>query len=519
MNPGLFQHPCFRTGSAAVLVAGLLAAAGLASAGETDGRYRVVSQRVDVEILSWGEDCGPRPQSSSSTRIHYAKVTTRGADLEIAADGETLQTGRCWSPNPRLQIQKTKSEGGRWVLVCETPQEDSRFEHGMYELKVSAPDRIDLTAESHYDWRLKGDHCEAKVTESRLYQRAGDITIDRVMDFDEPTQGPAGTEPVVATCPNPGAPVQIAVRPRRHLLKPGERVCLQVEGTDDKGCRQPVEAEWSVTLDGRPAPDRLSGSCFTAGETAADGEGLYRVAAQHGSLRAAADIEVRFPNISDLVSAKIDPKSEISQPAPPATASAEKPSPPAPPPVVSPVAVASSNSSITSEWKRWVLAGAMVFLLLAAGVAVTFFIVSRRVRALAEASDEPASDEPMTMPSEAVYVTRPVVCPTCEREIPAGSRFCPHDATPLVLARQDGVLQPVKEDKICPRCHRRYEPDKIVCAQDGEELLTYTVWLSKHGPSCLSGKGKGKICPICATRYESSATFCGKDGTELVTLN
>jgi len=520
-------HPPHRipTWVAPLAIAALICAvASSATAGEMDGRWRLVSQRVDVTVLSWGQDCGPRPESMSSSRVQYVKVTDTGANLAIAGEGEKVSTGGCWSPNPRLQVQKNKKETNRWFTVCETPKDDARSERGTYELTIVNADRMDMNAESHYDWRLKGDHCEAKVVETRLYLRANDLTIDRTLDFDEEmmpssSKAPEKSEEKIQSCPDPGEPVQIVIRPRRTQLRPGDRVCLEAYGVDAKGCHKPVDAIFSAFLGGRPAPERLSGGCFTAGDTAAEGEGLYRITAQRSGMKAVADIDVRFPNISDLVSAKLDPKNEIAEPQSAPAIEPGKPIPAGRPTMLAPVAVPSKSGPVTPEWKKWVLAGSAVFLLMAAVVAITLFIVSRRARAMAAAREEEKPEESADGQAEAAYYGRSAVCPTCERELPAGSRFCPHDATSLVYLKPDGIPASMKEDKICPKCHRRFEPDKVVCSHDGEDLMFYSNWLSRHGPHAADPKGKGKICPVCATKYESSATFCGKDGSALVTLN
>ena len=83
-----------------------------------------------------------------------------------------------------------------------------------------------------------------------------------------------------------------------------------------------------------------------------------------------------------------------------------------------------------------------------------------------------------------------LICASCNREQPVGTRFCPHDGTPLGPARKgdnDEVIPAVAHAAMAQR--------------------------SNAVPS------RGKICPTCGARFEGGAEFCGKDGTVLVLLN
>ncbi|MCW5837896.1 MAG: zinc ribbon domain-containing protein, partial [Labilithrix sp.] len=105
------------------------------------------------------------------------------------------------------------------------------------------------------------------------------------------------------------------------------------------------------------------------------------------------------------------------------------------------------------------------------------------------------------------------VCPSCGREQPAGTSFCPHDGAPLAPASKA-----LAQGGICPVCNKGFGPDVTVCPDDKEELLPSPMHAAivQRAPAAAS---RGKICPTCGGRFEGSAEFCGKDGTVLVLLN
>jgi hypothetical protein len=111
----------------------------------------------------------------------------------------------------------------------------------------------------------------------------------------------------------------------------------------------------------------------------------------------------------------------------------------------------------------------------------------------------------------------PMVCPSCKREYPPSSAFCPHDANRLiaVAGNEDALEGP--SGGICPTCHRGYNPGVKACPADGDELVPHSLHATRVMESAPAPRGK--ICPTCGDRFDGSAGFCGKDGTALVLLN
>ena len=74
-----------------------------------------------------------------------------------------------------------------------------------------------------------------------------------------------------------------------------------------------------------------------------------------------------------------------------------------------------------------------------------------------------------------------ITCPGCSSQLPAGSKFCPHDGATLGQgADADDAAKPSGGDKeagmVCPRCHRGYPPGAKFCPHDKEKLVPYPIW-------------------------------------------
>lgn len=111
----------------------------------------------------------------------------------------------------------------------------------------------------------------------------------------------------------------------------------------------------------------------------------------------------------------------------------------------------------------------------------------------------------------------PMFCPSCRRELPAGTTHCPFDSNRLVSVAGHEALMSGPAGGVCPTCHRGYNPGVKVCPADGEELIPAPV-ASVAAPAAAI-LSRGKICPTCGDRFDGAARFCGKDGTQLVLIN
>jgi predicted amidophosphoribosyltransferase len=159
----------------------------------------------------------------------------------------------------------------------------------------------------------------------------------------------------------------------------------------------------------------------------------------------------------------------------------------------------------------------VLFIVVAAlALSLVAYLVIPRLRAGGRA---PAPRLPEASPRP-VAPAAEMVCPTCGREYPAGLKYCPADARPLVPSAN--AVGSAAVGLACPVCKRAFDGGKKFCPYDAEELVQAASSQARRaragGPPGLAHV-LGKICPHCSKRYESEATFCGRDGAELVSIN
>lgn len=266
------------------------------------GDYIEGAGKVTVDTQSWGEDCGPKPKSYSSKGGKTVTVQLKGDNL-IFSDGNS--TKNCWSSNTRLKRLSATKKGNTWTTVCETPENDSRYEHGEYT--VSATENgLSFVNKSTYNWQLKTSICKAVITVKKSYAPAGGKKP--AVEEKPPEEQPDAKPPDVSKCKKPGEITHIAISPSNPKIGAGEKVCFSVHGFDDQGCRIPVSASLSMSGPKAASDSTLEGSCFTAGKNAALSEGTFRIAAQTADGKsAAAKVEVKFSSIEDLIAVNLDP--------------------------------------------------------------------------------------------------------------------------------------------------------------------------------------------------------------------
>jgi hypothetical protein len=229
--------------------------------------------------------------------------------------------------------------------------------------------------------------------------------------------------------------------------------------------------------------------CFLAGETAAESEGIYTITARADGRSAEGTVTVAFPDLGDLLRARLDPSKEFDGDPVPADASASQPAPPqaaAQPPATSaqPLIAPGGRTNTT------ILIVAISTALLLAVAALAVVLLVRRGRARREPDedwDDDDQDPPASRPlaRDLGPTSKPapppppkMFCPRCGELFPPGAKFCPHDAIELVTS--DGNSKNAVEDKgmVCPKCHRGYDPGAKYCPHDAEKLVPYPTWRS-----------------------------------------
>ncbi len=531
--------------AAAVCALLLLAGSRPAQADDLSGEYIEGKQQVTVNIKNWGDDCGPQPKSYATKGGKKVTVTEKGDNLQFS-DGNS--TKKCWSDNTRLKRMSSTKKGQTWITICETPEHESRFERGEYTVKATA-DGLSFSNKSAYNWQLKKSICRAVITIQKNYKRTGASKSEPepepqiepesllkkpklIIDADYP-------EMDTGKCEDPGESVRLAIAPSGYTLGAGEKVCFNVYGLDDKGCRNPVTSP-SFTMSGAmgQSESRLEGNCLLAGKNAALSEGTLRIHASAEGMHASAKVEVKFKSVEDLIAVNIEPlklagSQNSSQPG---TGSG------------SPTGVVEIHGPRDKGRTIWLYVIYAVGILLACCVLI-ITITLVRIRSARRHIKR-------TVPLEEVVVTgddalRPpswqAPRPAPEPQAPAPEpepkppphplqhRYSPQPPQPVnVPAAQAAQKQPGDAARAAPKiepidgldkdedsdqdrqkwmhcevCKKEFEPGSTFCPNDGSELKPYKE------PDYQSAKA-GLICPVCRRGYNADAKQCIFDKTYLV---
>lgn len=452
------------------------------------GQWRSGATAIDVQVESWGSDCGPAPKSSQSAGGGVVRVVQLGEQLQLHSGNRVIKSDVCFGQNPSLKRKSATVNDHTWVTRCETPMDDPRAETGVYTLKLLSADRLLYQDVSRFRWQLKNSLCVATITTVQTLTRMSDA--DLAQSAKAAPAPPATTTPTPATTKKtppappkppalpqsvaaapakaepppcvPGEPARLALAPRRPRIELGERFCFRTRVVDAAGCRlPPMTPSWS--LDAGPARSAKldARGCFEASAQAADGEGTFRVIAsvatpKGGALRAEAVVEVVAADLSGLVAKRLlDDEDENG--ALEAELEAQTGAPPPAEAVAATSHTATRAVGTEAPVKRpawiWPAIGAVLALL---GGAIAL-VARRRTRASVAPEPAPAYREgsldrraapsaPIASkpaapvapvapkpsePAKAAAQPAELRCPTCGAVYPPGSAFCGSDGTPL----------------------------------------------------------------------------------------
>ncbi len=457
------------------LVSSLL---GTHAAAQYAGNWQAGPLRIRHEVASWGSDCGPRPPATMSQPGGAVSVTQNGDHLRFSGAVQGA-TDACWSDKPGIRRLSSTFREPNWTTICRTREGDAQPENGRYTFRASG-DTISYQETTTWNWRLRSSSCEATRRASRTFTRVG-AASDPEPD-PEPEPEPACTA---------GAPARVRISPSRETIEPGEQVCFRARVVDAQGCTvrgQRVQLELSAP-DGQRGS--LRGRCFTAGATAAEAEGVFRVIATSGSFRANAEVEVTTEDLSDLTARRIR---ESSMGDSLRDAEAED-------------ASGLQARVLGQSGGVWIVGGILALLLIFGGAVL--LVVRRRKP---EPEEKPAA-KPSDVPVAATATPPRRVCPVCGHEETGGDGYCPKDGAELVDPHDPTTRA---QGMICPTCRRGYGAEAETCSHDGDELVPYSMFVIREKRASVEVK---KICPKCGTTYDAETTFCGKDGSPLETVN
>jgi hypothetical protein len=472
---------------AVLLVSLVLATAGSARAQVVmSGQWRSGATAIDVQVESWGTDCGPPPTSSQSSGGGIVRIVQAGERLSLHSGGRVIHSDVCFGQNPGLKRSSKTVKDNTWITRCETPMTDPRAETGVYTLKLLAPDRLLYQDVSRFRWQLKESLCVATITTVQTLTRLTDAESAQAAKVPAPTNEPA--KPVVATTPTapakpgaktPGAPTppklpdlpkaisptqaiaatptpakpaaapakptaapcvpgeaaRLALAPRRRRIELGSKLCFRTRVVDKAGCAlPPIAPTWE--LDHGPAlRAKLDPrGCFEASAQAADGEGTFRVTATvtttKGALRAEAAIEVVAADLSALVAKRLfdDPDAgdlfEAELAADVSNTEGAEPDAPAATSRTATRAVGAAEAPVSRPPWIWPAIGAVLAIL---GGAIALVARRRTRTSVVPEPTLPMRDAPVPKAPAPTQLR----CPKCGALYPLGSAFCGADGSPL----------------------------------------------------------------------------------------
>lgn len=524
----VFEHvaPTIRIGIRGVRAGAVLAALtstlfdapgalGQAASGNyLTGVWRAGSTQIDVAVESWGEDCGPRPQSSRSGGGGIVNVEQSAGQLVIHGRGQDIRSDVCWSRNPSMKRQAATFANGGWTTRCRTAANDPREEQGTYTLKIGGQDTLTYQDVSRYNWSLNQSKCVATFTTIQTLTRRNSNadTQAALAEKEKPATAPVKIEPAKSTPPppdpdekektacSPGAPHRVTLRPRIAEIEVGERVCFKPRIVDRADCVIRDEAvNWSLSHS-KALRGTLVNGCFTAADTAAEAEGEFRILATLGPLRAEARVSVHPVDLSALIAMRLGGGAltgfEDTSPLPAAPKSVTR--------------VATRNEPVPSTTSPRKVIG-IALGIAATALALAALWLSRRKPATATGAASVPSSVPPPLPSRApVAHTRAEVVPARPLDVPT-----PVPAVVVAPEPQRPMSSgpPPSEPWICPKCRVGYPAQQQTCPKDGTALMPYVEFARNRK---RSEEEKKKRCPKCGSVFPSHASFCAEDGTPLV---
>jgi hypothetical protein len=509
------------TASTVLFVAAFARAQGAA---QWDGQWKQSGLKEDFVVQQWLPGCGPAPSSHTSGGGETITITQEGDELSFVGGGRVFKSNQCYDDMPTLARESHSRDpsGKIWRTHCSTPAGDPRRATMNTLVQVTSDSHIDLTETGRYEITLTDGKCTADIKRARGF----DLVKSTAPVASATATATATATAPVKVCTHVGDPARLEVRPSKKLMKVGDTFTFGAAVLDASGCATGTKTTWAVesgagvTVDGSGlvtvAPDAAEGTA-TIVATAAGKSAKVTVevssAAHYADLLASSGLN--SAGESDAVSTAVIASSSLG------------------------AKDAKSDDSKRTFRRNLFIALVGGLTLILAIVALIGFRRSKKAVALAREAEERhqermdeyeqrqkkraedhaaqqrAHDESVKR-AEAVKkrgASSQMECPSCRREYPAGSQFCPHDGSKL--QGQSGASAPL--GNICPVCKRGYDAQTKICPADGEELVPQAAFRATAQTGAV--KPRGKICPTCGGRFEGEAAFCGKDGTALVLLN
>ncbi len=522
--------------------------------GSLDGAWSMSAVGESFTVQQWSPACGPAPVSGTLQAGGPVTVQTQAGELVISGGRRTFRTNQCLDPLPTLARDAHSTDGKSWRTRCSSPASDPRHAVVNAAYFVTGDDTLSVAETGRYEFTINDAHCIADVKRSASLRRvtlAGPTPSATEAPIVSPTPAltvtaapvrAAPSPPTRVDCSSPGDPARLEVRPSRKLLRLGDDFTFRAMVIDANGCATGTPIQWSVASlkfqDGQPHPAQptidASGKLSVPSADFADANLEIVATAAGRSARASVQATSAANYEALLAQSGLDARGERDEPAVAILATES-------------IGASDSRAEDGARRRRAIFIAVVASLTLVLGVVA--FVGARRARRgrLVEQAAEQVHSEKMREHEEqkrlreeqhaaqtrahhesvaraqhaaAQMAARgaasgPMFCPSCRREYPPGSTFCPFDSNRLVevAGHQDIMAGP--SGGVCPTCKRGFNPGVKVCPHDGDELVPPVL----AAPPPAAAAPRGKICPTCGDRFDGVAAFCGKDGTQLVLLN
>jgi hypothetical protein len=530
-----------------------------------DGPWTMTALTESYTVQQWAGACGAAPVSGSLLPAGPATVHAEGPELVVTAGRRTLRTDRCLDPLPTLAPDSHTTDGASWRTRCSTPSNDPRraVVNAAYFLASAGDGGLSLAETGRYEFTINGSRCIADVKRTASLHR---VVAAPPAPADVPA--PVATATATATparpstpgvagnpynpCTAPGAPARLEVRPSRKLLRLGDDFAFRAVVLDENGCFTSTPIQWTVASvrfqDGQPhvALPAIDATGKLTVPSADFADASFDVVATAAGRSAKASVQATSPANYEAMLAQsgLDPKGERDEPS---------------------VAILATGSIGASDVRAEDGAHRRrtIFIAVIGGLTAVLGLVAalgirrarkgkmfeqaaeeRHAERLREYEDQKREREEKhavqmrahlesvkrTQEARAAMAERagtagPVFCPSCRREFPGATTYCPFDSNRLVAVAGHENLMVGPAGGVCPTCKRGFNPGVKVCPHDGDELVPQPMASPPGGAAGAAGQGfspaapRGKICPTCGGRFDGVAAFCGKDGTQLVLLN
>ena len=507
-----------------VVVAVALASVDARADAPYDGQWKQSPLKEEYTVQQWLPGCGPAPVTHSAGGGETINITQEGDELSLAGGGRTFKTNQCYDDMPTLvrESHSRDPSGKIWRTHCATPAGDPRRATMNTLVQATSDTHLEMAETGRYEITLNGGKCTADIKRSRSW--------DAIRAAPVASTPPAPTQTATAkACTTIGDPARLEVRPSKKLMKNGDTFAFNAIVLDASGCATGTKTTWSVESGAGVTVDAKG--LVTVAADAPEGDAVIVATANGKSAKVTVQVSSAADYADLLASSGLNSAGESD--------------------VASTAVIASSSlgtegahAEDRGKHRRTlfvaIIAGLTALLALVALVGwrrsrraarlareaeerhaerMEEYEARQRQRAEAHAAQQRAHDDSVKRAEEVKakrVIKAPTAgaleCPSCRREYPAGSQFCPHDGSKL--QPHGAVGAPL--GNVCPVCHRGYDAQTKVCPADGEELVPQAAY---HATAAPGAKPKGKICPTCGGRFEGEASFCGKDGTALVLLN